>query len=233
VLARWIVPDPAKPFDAVPRAAPAAVPADEPVLPGSLPGIDIADGLSHLAGRKAAYAGLLRQFARRQGETAREIRALLDRGDVAEARRLAHSLKAVAGNLGARSLSGAAHAVESALRDGRGSAAEQAALGRELDLVAEGLRRWELEQPRPPGGPRPPADLGRLAERLDELERLLRDSDTASVALIEELAGAVPPAGAALLSRMREQAESCEFEAILSALPELRAILGQTRGTAT
>jgi len=67
VLGEWVVPDPAKPFDALPvegRAAGASEAAVEADLPESLPGVDLADGLGHLAGNRRAYRRLLLQFGR-------------------------------------------------------------------------------------------------------------------------------------------------------------------------
>jgi two-component system sensor histidine kinase/response regulator len=237
-LAEWIKPDPAKPFDAVPAgravaapvaAAPAAAAEAGPRLPESLPGIDIEDGLSHLAGRADPYVRLLRQFPRRQGDTVESIRVLIEQGDTKEAMRLAHSLKSVAGNLGARALSEASREVEFALRDGREARAAVEALERVLTEVVEGLERWEQTLPAQPRGIGPAADPARLAERLDEIEKLLRENDTASVTLIEELAAAGPPAASAVLSRMLEQAETYDFETVLSGLQELRKILDTSR----
>jgi two-component system sensor histidine kinase/response regulator len=237
-LAEWIKPDPAKPFDAVPAgravaapvaAAPAAAAEAGPRLPESLPGIDIEDGLSHLAGRADPYVRLLRQFPRRQGDTVESIRVLIEQGDTKEAMRLAHSLKSVAGNLGARALSEASREVEFALRDGREARAAVEALEQVLTEVVEGLERWEQTLPAQPRGIGPAADPARLAERLDEIEKLLRENDTASVTLIEELAAAGPPAASAVLSRMLEQAETYDFETVLSGLQELRKILDTSR----
>jgi len=229
-LAEWVKPDPAKPFDQLPAEAPDTKPAagteKGPGLPESLPGIDIEDGLFHLAGKAAPYVRLLRQFPSRQAGTAESIRALIDKGDMKEAMRLAHSLKSVAGNLGARRLSEASREVEHALRDGREAGAAIDVLGRALAEVVDGLEQWQQALGRQPRGAGAAADPVRLAARLDELEKLLRESDTESVAIIEELAEGEHPAAAAVLSRMRDQAETYDFEAVLSGLEDLRRILG-------
>jgi len=232
-LATWIRPDPAKPFDAVPAERPSAAPSsatDEgPRLPASLPGIDIEDGLSHLAGRAMPYVRLLRQFPRRQEGTVDSMRALLEKGDTSEAMRRAHSLKSVAGNLGARALSEASREVEFALRDGRDAGPGLDALGRALTEVVDGLERWEQTLERESRGAPAVVDQAQLVTRLDEIEKLLRDNDTASVALIEELPSVDDPAAADVLSRMRERAEAYDFEAMLSGLQELRQILDAHR----
>jgi len=232
-LATWIKPDPAKPFDVVPVERPGASPAaaveEGPRLPESLPGIDIEDGLSHLAGRVTPYVRLLRQFPRRQGGTSESIRALLEKGATTEAMRLAHSLKSVAGNLGARALSEASREVESALRDGLDARSALGALERALTEVVGGLERWEKALERLSRGASAVVDPARLAAQLDEIEKLLRENDTASVALIEGLPAVDDPAAAGVLSRMRGQAEAYDFEAMLSGLQELRKNLETPR----
>jgi two-component system, sensor histidine kinase and response regulator len=232
-LAEWIKPDPAKPFDQLPtetpKAKPAAATEEKPDLPESLPGIDIKDGLFHLAGKAALYARLLRQFPGRQGGTAASIRALIAQADTTGAMRLAHSLKSVAGNLGARGLSEASRDVELALRDGREPGAAIEVLGRALAEVVDGLEHWQQAPGRQSRGAGAAIDPVQLAARLDALEKLLRESDTESVAIIEELTELEHPAAAVVLSRMGEQAESFDFEAVLSGLEDLRRILGVRR----
>jgi two-component system, sensor histidine kinase and response regulator len=232
-LAEWVKTDPAKPFDQLPAEAPDTKPAagmeGGTGLPESLPGIDVEDGLFHLAGKAAPYVRLLRQFPSRQGGTAESIRALIDKGDMKEAMRLAHSLKSVAGNLGARRLSEASREVEDALRDGREAGAAMDVLGQALAEVVDGMEQWQQALGRQPRGAGAAVDPVRLAARLDELERLLQESDTGSVAIIEELAEGKHPAAAAVLSRMRDQAEIYDFEAVLSGLEDLKRILGVSR----
>jgi HPt (histidine-containing phosphotransfer) domain-containing protein len=137
------------------------------VLPGSLPGIDLQDGLSHLAGKVSAYLGLLRRFPERQGSCVESIRSSLGRGDTVEAIRLAHTLKGVAGSLGAAALSAAAREVELALKDGR---LAEGMLGTLHDALAGGPR---LSRIAPKGAccGRPALRSGRADCRL--LERLL------------------------------------------------------------
>ena len=74
-------------------------------------------------GRREAYLSLLRRFAIGQAAATREIRAALADGRIAEAERAAHTLKSVAGSIGARQLQCEAGEVEAALR--RGATAEE------------------------------------------------------------------------------------------------------------
>jgi len=119
VLLRWL-PDRADHIPAA-RATASSVPAPSPVsATGSMldliPGLDAADGLRRLLGRREAYVGLLRRFANGHADATREIRAALADGRDADAERAAHTLKGVAGSIEARQLHCEAGELEAALR---------------------------------------------------------------------------------------------------------------------
>jgi HPt (histidine-containing phosphotransfer) domain-containing protein len=98
------------------------------VLPqpgGELPiveGLDTKDGLARVAGNRKLYLKLLRQFVEQQGPALEQISAGLAAGDAALAERLAHTLKGVAGNIGAKGIQAAAGVVEKLIREKAGSA---------------------------------------------------------------------------------------------------------------
>ena len=92
---------------------------------GRLPGINVRDGLARLGGDVDLYRELLRKFAGNQAETAREIAAALDAGDMETAQRLAHTIKGVAGNIGAQSLFETASRLDKALKDASAETARQ------------------------------------------------------------------------------------------------------------
>jgi two-component system sensor histidine kinase/response regulator len=81
-------------------------------------GLDTADGLRRVGGNRKLYQKLLRQFASSQASAGAQIRAALETGDIESATRQAHTLKGVAGSLGAGPVQAAAAAVEELLRDG-------------------------------------------------------------------------------------------------------------------
>ena len=83
-----------------------------------IPSLDVDDGLRRVLGRHEAYVGLLRRFAHTQADAFEQIRAALADGRRADAERGAHTLKSVAGSIGARQLQREAGEVEAALRRG-------------------------------------------------------------------------------------------------------------------
>jgi HPt (histidine-containing phosphotransfer) domain-containing protein len=85
---------------------------EEDELPESLPGFDLAAGLSRLRGNKGLYRKLLLDFRANYGGAAGEIREVLAAGDFKQAHSLVHNLKGLAGNLEATDLQAAAVEME-------------------------------------------------------------------------------------------------------------------------
>src|SRR6185295_6453041 len=105
VLMRWL-PDPAARSATTEGTPPAPTSEAEPSPDTShwvytIPSLDAVDGLRRLLGRREAYIALLRRFAVGQAQTCREIRAALAEGRRADAGRAAHTLKGIAGSIGA------------------------------------------------------------------------------------------------------------------------------------
>ncbi len=67
----------------------------------NIPGLNTQLGLKRVLGRQSAYWNLLRKYAAGQKNTIAEIGTALGSGDYDTAERLAHTLKAVSGNIGA------------------------------------------------------------------------------------------------------------------------------------
>jgi PAS domain S-box-containing protein len=84
---------------------------------GKLPGIDVASALDRLAGDEKILHELLTDFGRDFRDTPDAILAALQRRDYDTARRLAHAIKGVAGNLSALDVFETAAELEQAIRD--------------------------------------------------------------------------------------------------------------------
>jgi two-component system sensor histidine kinase/response regulator len=87
-----------------------------PKLP-AIAGLDTADGVARVGGNQKLYVKLLRDFAAEQKTAVDQVRAALESGDVARAERAAHTLKGVAGNIGAKEVQAAAGTLEKLIRD--------------------------------------------------------------------------------------------------------------------
>ena len=89
-----------KPAEGAPAPDQPSSPAPQEALP-SIAGLDTNDGLSRVGGNRKLYVKILRQFAEQQGPALDQVADALAKGDHALAERLAHTLKGVAGNIGA------------------------------------------------------------------------------------------------------------------------------------
>jgi CheY-like chemotaxis protein len=102
----------------------------------SVTGLDTKDGLTRVAGNRKLHLKLLRQFVEQQGPAVTQINEALSRNDNAAAERLAHTVKGVAGNLGARAIQQLAGKVEKAIST-KVPAAELAPLLQDLRSTLE------------------------------------------------------------------------------------------------
>jgi len=115
-LVKWIKPGQRVIPDHLVAGTKEESPEDEgPALSG-LPGISVKSGLTKVGGNRKLYRKLLSKFRRNHGDVANDIRNALDMDDPETATRLAHTVKGVAGNIGARNLHLAAADLEAALR---------------------------------------------------------------------------------------------------------------------
>jgi two-component system sensor histidine kinase/response regulator len=144
----------------------------------SIAGLDTKDGLARVAGNRKLYLKLLRQFIEQQGPAVHQVAAALAQQDLPLAERLAHTLKGVAGNIGANVVQSAAGALEKALRSKAAvaevdSARQQVAAA--LDpLVADlqaALMSPSSDAPMPAATPAPvnPAQTRAAAAQLNQL----------------------------------------------------------------
>ncbi|WP_373498589.1 Hpt domain-containing protein, partial [Desulfococcus sp.] len=89
-------------------------PPGDPVIE-EMPGISVAGGLARVGGNEALYRSLLKKFYQENKAIAARIKDALKDRDRQSARRMLHTLKGVAGNIGAAALYEAGAALESAL----------------------------------------------------------------------------------------------------------------------
>ncbi|WKY46203.1 response regulator [Eubacteriaceae bacterium ES2] len=85
-------------------------------------GLDMETGINRIMGKKKSYIKLLKKFADGQKKTGSEIESAIDQGDFTKAARLIHSLKGVAGNIGATRVAKKAESLETAIREQPGKA---------------------------------------------------------------------------------------------------------------
>ena len=91
-----------------------------------------------MLGKKPLYVAMLRRYVAGQAHVVRDIRGALSSGDRTTAERLAHTSKAVSGNVGAICIQARAEALETGLREGAPATEIERLIG-DLDAPMSGL----------------------------------------------------------------------------------------------
>ncbi len=166
------------------------------------PMVDFREGERRLGGNRQAYFRVLRLFLENQTDAPGEIRLAIGNNDLETAVRAAHSVKGVAGNVGAKSVQEAALPLEQALK--REDLDEARVLLRELEKRLERAKaaireylsqqdaateRREGETPRP----QKPDETPQWPKVLMLLEGLLRAADLRRPVACEEVMEQLTP----------------------------------------
>jgi two-component system, sensor histidine kinase and response regulator len=143
-LRHWIRTDrPGGNLSSNPPPPPAPAPQQEPLMANGvadladIEGLDITTGLSLVRNRENLYLSILGKFIKTERDCLDRTRAALTANDWETAERLAHSLKGLAAQIGARPLRDAAEALQFAIR--RHDPPE--VIARHLDLAGDLLTR--------------------------------------------------------------------------------------------
>jgi len=178
-LLRWLPAGTADPSKTVLKPIASASP--EPVgIPSGIDGLDTVVGLKRVRGKVTLYLDMLRKFSEGQKTAVSEIRAALQAQNAATAERIAHTLKGIAGNVGASGLQHLAAAVEAAIKAGGTAKAELEALEPPL-LALTGSLAAALA----PAAMDVRSEGGDPAPVIERLRALLIDSDAEAEDLVE------------------------------------------------
>jgi polar amino acid transport system substrate-binding protein len=147
---------------------------EEIIIP-DIDGVDTEEGLSHVGGNKKLYLNLLSKFRDEYGDAVRDIRKSLEKGDREAAVRGAHTVKGVAGNIGAKEVQQAAAVVEAALKEETESDAEIEKLNELLSGLIRNLKKTDLEVKVDSGSEESKTEMDPkiLKELLEELKPVL------------------------------------------------------------
>ncbi len=135
------------------RFGPGAGPEPEHAgtLPPTLPGLDVATGLARIGGNRVLYQKLLLEFRQENAQLAVSIRDSLASGQSERAARMIHTIKGVAGNIGASELQVAAEALERGLA-GCAEEAPEALLAAFTETLKRSMGAVDLLLPKKKGG---------------------------------------------------------------------------------
>ena len=192
--------------------------------------IDSASALARMGGNRAMYDRLIVRFRENQGDAVERLQADREVGDSAAMILRAHTLRGLAGNIGAVALSRLAGELEDKLR--QGAATGDDAIGELLSRLGDALPK-ALAIPtnavEPTESPVRQANVPALdSKALATLQRLLDDDDAAAVRLFEEIAPQLGPHGeATLVAQLARQISQYEFDDASATLRQITDKLGR------
>ncbi|WP_027186587.1 hybrid sensor histidine kinase/response regulator [Desulfovibrio inopinatus] len=189
LLVRWLKPD------ATFSVSSALPPESDDVLHfPSIEGLDTAQGLRNVNGNTELYKRVLLTTLREHRNVTNTVDHLLMRGDIHSARRLVHSLKSVAGTIGAEKLREASIILEIVLHAGTAnSSALLAEWTSEVHRVINALERFTqksspvLHDAQEKTSTNVPPNTEELKHLVTELEMLILEGDTAALDIVEKL----------------------------------------------
>ncbi len=202
------------------------------MLPNHLEGINIGIGLERTGGNHDLYINLLKHFVTDHGSDIKIIADAVESGDITVAHRTAHTLKGVAGGIGALALYDSAQKVEIALKTGQPETAAPliADLARDLRQVMDNLKEKLMPSfsAKREHKSTQPIDRETLAALMEEFQQLAGEMDPDAEDTAEEIRQLLISHGdlnSAIGARIAEQASNMDFEEALETLAELKNIL--------
>ena len=201
-------------------------------FPADLAGIDIKIGLERTGGNQELYITLLNHFIKDHGTDNQIIFEAVEADNITLAQRTAHTLKGVAGSIGARTLYDSSMQVETALKQNQtqhlGPLMEK--MTRDLTEVVEDLKEKIMPPPLIDEEitTTHPINMEEIATLLGELEVMATEMDPdldEKAQEISQLLHRHDSIHKGLGLKLVEQAENMEFEEALESLVELRDAL--------
>jgi PAS domain S-box-containing protein len=216
-IARWVTP--ATPDTSIPKTSSQRSESDVEIP--ALEGIDIHTGLNITQGNKVLYRKLLIKFCHSQADFSQQFKLAQQSDDEQAAVRCAHTLKGVAGNIGAKEVQRVAAALEQACKES--APAEQleqllTTVKQELTPVISALATLSNTAPSS-AEHEPPLDAKKFRNLLTRLRTLLEEDDAAAIDVIDELQD-LPGIGtnSDLLKQLTAAVESYDFDVALERL---------------
>ncbi len=230
-LLRWVKPRLTENNQTQVTVAQASYPADEARLKMlvNIQGLDTTAGLRRALGKPAMYLSLLRKFVANQKTIPEQLNLALSSNQLELAERLAHTLKGLAGNIGAELLQQNAGAVEAAIH------AQQVPIATELQPLLQTLAtnlHSLIAQIEPilaqPETIEPETaaqiDLDALAKVSRQLASLLEEGNSEAVDLVNANQSALKAAMLETYQEFYTSIETFDFEPAVAILKQTAAI---------
>ena len=219
VLRRWLKPGSVEAGHARNGAAGDDMPmapadaASAEAIPGDIEGLDVAAALHRLAGNTTTYLSLLRRFVVRHGKADDEIRRALEGDDWATAERLAHTMKGIAGTLGAIALQTIAGGLELAIRQRQQRSLVDQHLAQFAATLAGLIAQLEAKLPAQREAAAAEVDSKQLGQVVGKLDALLAQGDMAANQVFADNAGLLRAAFPAAFEKIADDMQNYDYGA--------------------
>jgi two-component system sensor histidine kinase/response regulator len=226
-LLKWIKPQ-SLTRELVKTPVPAiAQPEDTTTIPTDIPGLNVCEGLRRVLGKKSLYLSMLRKFISGQKNFTQQFIQAWEVGDYKLAERLAHTLRGVAGNIGAEEIQAASSALEKGVKDGVSSM--------EIDSLLVAVRCplekliHILEVKLPPETVSSPVtiDWEQVRKISDRLGDLLSENDADAAEILQAYGDLLKNAFPDHYNAIADGIDSFDFDAAYQALTLARAYVQQ------
>ncbi|MCG8617762.1 MAG: response regulator [Desulfobacterales bacterium] len=229
-LVKWISPrDPGQEPAVQESSAPECI--DETCLPDSLPGIDMETGLLRVGQNRSLYKELLINFREKYTDAGKVLAKELGAMDHETAGRTIHTIKGLAGNLGANELYKASVDLETGILQQQTQELPPLLNGfkARLETVISGLAELDEDLPEPLDDTVPQMDPADVASKLAALEEVLEADYITAMEILKDLAGVLENGEfGALFSDLKTQVETFDTLSSAKTLAELsKAVSGK------
>jgi two-component system sensor histidine kinase/response regulator len=212
-ILKWVKPKPGAGAGGAQQTINAA--ATEPEIPQSIPGVDIDEGLARVGGNKKLYLKLLNDFAGNYQLNAAAIRTAILEQRIEEARRSAHTLKGVSGNISAKEVFALSEQVEKALslESPPDCSALLDQLDQEIRAIVDALEVVPVTNQPDITASEEEIDQTKITPILQEATRLIWTDDIEAEAAIQKLKQALGSRFATEMEEIERCVDGFDFEA--------------------
>ncbi|MBF0473391.1 MAG: response regulator, partial [Nitrospirae bacterium] len=223
-LGRWIKPKSTSniiEISAVTQSSDESVPDIE--------GLETVKTLERVGGNIKLLRKLITRFVETQGDVMERIKSALDKNDIETAVREAHTIKGLAGNIGADKMFKLSGSVEGMIKNAKPDNLSEALaeMGQELDDLLKRINKAMPKQAAEISKASSGVDKEIMLVELRKLAGLLSDDDSLAVKVMDVLEGQLKSAGYGdTASKMRTNISSFDFEEALDNLKEIGQAMG-------
>jgi len=196
----------------------------------SISGFNVPLALRQLGNNMKLYTKLLDQFQKSYANASEELAASVDAGDFETAERSAHTIKGLAGSLGATSLQEVSAVLEKLCRDQQTGLELDAAIAdfsREIGAAVQAIRAYLAQSAAPaPQAGASPVSQSLLNSQLAALAAHVDESDAKALMLFDEMRTHLAAYDADAAKRIAASFEIFDFPTAADIIASIRKRLG-------